>query len=348
MKFNPYNLRFKVLLFIFLAQSNLWAQEERLINKTFSVNDQTLIEIKNTFGTIHVTSWDEPQVEVKVEIAVRAERDSRLAYLMENLDVRFSQEEYRLMMRTETDVKTKGDESFKVNYRIKVPRKNKLEIGNSFGDIFIDDRLEPVEIDLAYGDLKAGDFTKGGELNVSFGKVEIGHFETGTLKLRYCDFFSLESASFLDLDQQFSDIEVNKVQDLQLESKYGSLEIGWLGEVVGDVKFTEVDIDWLDKSLKLDCQHTSNFTIAGVSKHMELIDIDGGFGSYDIDLEEGLSADFSADFEYADLRTYGVDVDYSVRIKEDHRRRYRGRIGKGESRARIIIFSDYGDVRLSQ
>ena len=164
---------------------------------------------------MHVTSWDQANVEVRVEISVRAERQSRVDYLLDNLDVRFSEEDYRLLMRTEPDIKTKGNESFKVKYRVKVPRGNELRIGNSFGDIFIDDREEPVEINLAYGDLKAGDFAKGGELKISFGKVEIGHFETGRLHLRYCDFFSVESASELDLDQQLSNVELNKVQDLR-------------------------------------------------------------------------------------------------------------------------------------
>jgi len=341
---------FKTLLFccVSVVGSFCYAQQDKLIEKTFDMDPQALIDIKNTFGKVHITSWDEPKVLVEVEILVRAGSDSRMEYLLDNIDVDFDRRDLRLSMTTQVDAKTRSNESFKVNYNLRIPRSHEMKIGNSFGDIFIDDRDEAVEVELSYGNLKAGEFKGGVELKVSFGKAEIESITKGKIYLRYCDFFSLKSAEKLDLDQQFSDIEILRVEEVSIDSKYGDLEVGDIKRIEGDIKFTNVDIDNLHRSLDLDCQYTSDFTIGKVTSTLENFQIEGDFGSYDIDLEDGLVCDFEATVEYADLRMYGVDIDYSLRLKEDKRSEYKGRIGNGNATAQISIYSKYGDIRVSQ
>ena len=342
--------RFKILVLclVFFVTNQAKAQSEKLIEKTFDISAEAIVDVKNTFGEIHITSWDESRVWVEVEILVKSGSDSRLSYLLDNIDVDFDQSHLRLSIKTDIDAKTRSNESFKVNYKLKVPRSNELKVGNSFGDIFIDDRDEPVEVELAYGDLKAGRFKGGGELKLSFGKGEVALLQEGEVFLRYCDFFSIEAADKLDLDQQFSDIEILNVDEISIDSKYGDLEIGEMNRIKGDIKFTNVDIDRLGKSLVLDCQYTSDFTIGSVATSLENLQIEGGFGSYDIDLDDGLVSDFEAIVEYASLRMNGVDIDYSLRLKDDKRSEYRGKIGEGDATSQISIYSKYGDIRISQ
>ncbi len=323
------------------------AQQEKVIEKSFKVSSSALVAIKNSFGRVQVTSWEEPTVALKVKIEVKSLSDSREAKLLEDIAIRFDEEDYRLSIETDIDIQTRGKESFQVDYEVKVPVGNKLKVSNSFGDIYIDDREAEVEVELSYGDLKIGNLDQGGELRISFGEGEVGRFASGYIDLRYCDYFSIESAENLILDQQFSDVEIGATNQIELESRYGSLEIAEVNVLESEVDFTNVIIEKLGKSLRMRGKYASDFTVEEVAREFDLIDIRGEFGSYTIDLEEGLSAKFYGDFEYADLRTYGVDIDFTLRRREDNHNQYEGNIGDGQGGV-IKISSLYGGLRLSQ
>ncbi len=335
-------------LMFFSTACTVYAQQGKTIEKSFEVEESTVVDIENTFGVVHISTWEGSTVKVKVEIEARASRDSRLQDMLDNINVEFHEGNYRLEMKTDVDIKTRGDESFSIDYTVQVPAGNKLKVGNSFGDIFIDDRQEEVDVKLAYGDLKAGRLERGGDLRVSFGKGEVDYFAEGNLDLQYCEFFSIEEAGEVAMDQQFSEVELRKVDQVEIDSKYGSLELGEVDIVDAYVRFTDFNIERLGRSIEMDCKYASDFTIDKVLSGFELIDIRGEFGSYNIDLEEGVVSEFKGEFQYADLKTYGVDMDYSLKLREDHRNRYEGKIGDGDSKAKISISSQYGNLRLTQ
>ncbi len=339
------------LLLAFAASSLLAAMQPavtKTIEKRFEVPGDARVEIVNSFGEVRVTSWDEPTVAVKIEVRTFSKRESRAKDMLDRIDVNFSESSYRLLMKTDIDVNTKGDEKFEVNYEVKVPDANRLKIGNSFGDIVLDSRREVVDIDLSYGDLKAAQLSGGGEVRIAFGNGQITSLRDGRIILRYSERFSLQNATTLELDQEYSEIEIEEVQELDLRGRFGEIAIDKADVIEGDLQFTGFSLETLSGALKLDCKHTSNFTIDNVLASFTLIDIDGNFGSYEIDLEDDLDAEFEAKFQFAELRSYGVDMDFSRKITEKNDSEYKARIGKGDPNRIIRIYSTHGDVRLTQ
>ena len=340
------NLVWSVMAFVPVEER--LSERSKTINKAFQLGNSDWVSVNNAFGQIHVTTWDESTVEVEVEITVESRYDNRLEEMLENISVDFQERSDGVFMRSNTDLNTRNNEKFEINYTIKIPPDNPLEVKNSYGDIYLDDRSGEVDVNLSYGDLKAGKLIKGGELKLSFGKGDVQAFGPGRIELKYMKFFSLDEAQSLELDQQYSELEIQKVNAIDMRSRYGQAEFGTVGEMDVNVHFTDFTIESLEKSLDMLAKYATDFSLDHVSQDFEFIDIEGNYGSYNIDLEEGLKADFKGDFKYASMRALGVDIDYSIRIEEQGKESYEAKIGGGHPSKRIHIASTYGDLRLTQ
>lgn len=324
------------------------SEKSKKINKTFEIGASDVISVNNSFGQVHVTTWDEATMEVEVEVTVESRYDNRLEDMLEDITIDFRERGDGVYMHSNTDINTRNNEEFEINYTIKLPRTNPLEVKNTYGDIYLDDRSGEVDIDLSYGDLKAGNLTKGGELKLSFGKGDVKSFDKGSIELKYINFFYLDRAQELQLDQQYSELEIGSVNSIDMRSRHGQAEFGTVGEMDVNVHFTDFSIESLETSLDMDAKYATDFNLDKVSKDFEFIDIEGNYGSYNIDLEEGLKAEFKADFKYASMRALGVDIDYSLKLKEQGTESYKAKIGGGHASKRIQIASTYGDLRLTQ
>ncbi|MDW3193231.1 MAG: DUF4097 family beta strand repeat-containing protein [Cytophagales bacterium] len=345
----------KLLLFscalIFMAYTSAdtsRGEKSKTINKTFEVDKNDIISIKNSFGQVHVTTWDESNVAVEIEVSVESRSDSRLQQLLDDISVEFDEQSDGIYMRTNLDVNTRSYEDFEVNYTVKLPGENKLDVKNEHGDIYMDDRSGEVDVDLSYGDLKAGKLAAGGELKLAFVNADIKGFGKGQIVLKHVNSFSLDEAEDIVLDQQHSEIEIGSVSIIDMRSRHGEVEFGTVGEMDVNIQHTDFVIESLEKSLDMFARHASDFSIDNVSENFEFIDIEGNYGSYRIDLDDGLKADFQADFQYATMKALGVDIDYSLHSKEQNKESYEAKIGGGHASKRIRITSTYGDLRLTQ
>lgn len=345
----------KLLLFswalIFMAYTpadTRRGEKSKTINKTFELDEADLVSINNSFGQVHVTTWDQSNVAIEVEISVESRYDNRLDDLLEDITVDFKEQSDGIYMRTNLDINTRSNEDFEINYNVKLPGKNTLEVKNEHGDIYLDGRSGEVDIDLSYGDLKAGKLVEGGELKLAFAKADIQSFGTGQITLKHVSSFSLDQAKDIEMDQQHSEIEIGSVEIVDMRSRHGEVEFGTVGEMDVNIQHTDFVIESLEKSLNMLARHASDFSIDNVSENFEFIDIEGNYGSYRIDLDNGLKADFKADFQYASMRALGVDIDYSLQLKEQNKESYEAKIGGGHASKRIRITSTYGDLRLTQ
>lgn len=338
-----------VLIFMAYVSADMVPSEKsKTINKTFDLEDADLVSVRNSFGQVHVTTWKESTVAVEVEISVESRYDNRLEDLLDDITVDFKEQRDGVYMRTNADVNTRKNEDYEINYTIKLPSSNRLEVKNTHGDIYLEGRTGEVDIDLSYGDLKAGKLTKGGELKLAFGKIDIQSFGTGRIELKHVNFFSLDQAQYIEVDQQYSEIEIGSVDKIDMRSRHGEAEFGRVGKMDVNLQFTDFVIESLETSLDMRAQHASDFSIDNVSENFEFIDIEGNYGSYNIDLEKDLKANFKGDFQYASMKALGVDIDYTLSLKEQGQETYEAKIGGGHSSKRIHIASTYGDLRLTQ
>ncbi len=340
-------MRYNLILALLLsAHLGLAIDVTKVIKKNFSVSSNTKLSVRNSFGKVHINNWEKSEFGVEVEVIGKSSREEKAQEIADRINIDIRESSDMISFETELDnIRTRNNEGYEINYTINMPSENPIRIINKFGDIYLDERFGEADIDVSYGALRADDLNEKSSVKVAFGKGSIDRFERGEIEIKYSD-VDIESSDQLEMDQQFSNVELNKVNDIELESKYGSVDLGIVGSADVDVSFSGFKIDELSGSLDMEAGYVSGFEIDLLRNSFESVYITGKFGSYDIRLEEGLSADIEAEFKYSDLKVRGADVDFHYRVKENNSSEYRGKIGGGDPNKKIVIRSSYGNCNL--
>ncbi len=345
------NSFFYAILFL-LLWSYSWArpneEKRKTIEKSYTVSDATELNFSNSFGKIHLETWDNKQVSVKIEIIVNASSESRAQDLLDKItiDIDDSNPKSELSFSTSIDGRNSGrGTSFEINYSVKMPKNNPLNLKNSFGDVYVGPLGGRVKLDVQYGNLNTGSLTGDADVKLAFGSgaSSIESFNKGELRLSYSK-LSIEELGDVEVNSQFSTLEVDKAGSMDLTGKYGDVEIGEIQNLVANINFSGFEIDKVHKEIELDIDYGGNITI-GLANTINRVDIKSSFGPLELELPVGLNANFEANLSFCDLKYDESRINFSKVMKEQNSSEYVGKIGKGGT-SLITIYSKYGSVRL--
>jgi hypothetical protein len=340
-----------VLFVIFFAGSvivHAESEKRKSINKTYKVSGSTVMKLSNSFGKMHVETWDKNEVKVNIEIIVRASNDDRAQDLLDKIDISIDDDNPSSSLSFVTSIgnnKSGRNTSFEINYDVSMPKTNSLDLKNSFGDVYLGDMSGDVDVNVQYGNLKAGSLTGDCDVKLSFGSgfSEIDAIKKGDLKVSYSK-LGVEEIGDLDVNSSFSTFENEKAGSMDLIAKYGEVEIEEIDVLEADINFSGFDLGKINKSLVLDIDYGGSLDI-GVSKSVKLLDIKSSFGPVNINLEPGINASVEANMSFCNLK-YDEDViEFSKIIKDHSSSQYEGKIGNGSGTI-VKIISKYGNVRI--
>lgn len=294
-------------LFTLAAGGEEDVRKKRAINKTYTVGSDDKLEIENQFGNVRVTTWDQKQIAVDIEIGVRASSEERAKEIMDELDVKEVQSGHIISFKTKVGEihnndgrRHKGeddDRSFYIDYVVRMPAGNRLMVENSFGNIEVGDFKGLVTLTSKFGSLSTGQLDNVDVIDVEFGKASIAGVANGKVIFKYCKESRIGKVNGnVRISSEFSHnvqfIVADNIQDLAVNESYSTVRM-----VVTKSLSAQFDV------------HTS-------------------FGSFHNDSE-------------FNIREKREDPDSGPHFDKD----YSGQAGDGK--ARIKIKSSFGTVRLS-
>ncbi len=340
-----------LLVVIFSAGSVLAraeSEKRRSINKSYQVSGSTMIKLSNSFGKMHVETWDKNEVKIDIEIIARASNDDRAQNLLDKIDVQIDDDNPSSSLSFVTSIgnnKSGRNTSFEINYDVSIPKTNSLDLKNSFGDAYLGDMTGDVDLNVQYGNLKAGKLTGDCDVKLSFGSgfSEIDEIEKGDLKVSYSK-LGVEEMGDMDVHSSFSTFEIEKVRSMDLIAKYGEVEIEEIDVLEADVNFSGFELEKVNKSLVLDIDYGGSVDI-GLDKSAKLLDIKSSFGPVNINLDPDINASVEASMSFCNLRYDEDQIEFSKIIKDNTSSKYEGKMGSGAGTI-IKIVSKYGNVRL--
>jgi hypothetical protein len=337
-----------VLFFASTMLAHAESEKRRSINKTYKVSGSTMIKLSNSFGKMHVETWDKNEVKVDIEIIVRASNDDRAQNLLDKIDINIEDGNTSSSLSFVTSIgnnKSGRSTSFEINYDVSLPKTNSLDLKNSFGDTYLGDMSGDVDLNVQYGNLKAGELTGDCDVKLSFGSgfSEIDALKKGDLKVSYSK-LGVEEMGEMDVHSSFSTFETEKVVSMDLISKYGEVEIEEIDVLEADVNFSGFELERVNKSLVLDIDYGGSVDI-GLSKNAKLLDIKSSFGPVTLNLESGINASVEARMSFCNLRYDEDMIEFNKIIKDNTSSEYEGKIGSGAGTV-IKIQSKYGNVRI--
>jgi len=344
-----------IMLVVLCALSNTlsarWADQaakEKTINKHYSVSSFDKLYIDNTYGEVHVNTWDKNEITVDVHIKVKAKNEASTQGLLDDIDIEDSRSSNKIMVTTSINKRhiTNENTDINIDYTINMPGKNGLDITNKFGAVYLDDFEGTLNLKLEYGKLKTKKLSgPEKDINVKFGGVDITSIEYGNLDISYSK-LTIDKAQTIDVKNSFEKTIINSVKQLKIKQRYGDLNIGSVEEISGSVEFANMDIDKVTKSSEMNLEYSSKASFGSVGADVSLFKIDAGYSGVSCMFDNGANLAGDIDISFGHFKNHSSNNSMSFEKEEtseySHEERYTGKIGAGAGKMRIK--AKYGDV----
>ncbi len=336
------------IMTLFLCTTNAPAREyeatkEKRMGKHYNVQFGDKLRINNTYGKVHINTWEKNEVSVDIVITTKAKTDEKAEKLMDRIQIDERNEDHILSYRTDVNNTNVINGNIEIDYTINMPRKNPLEVMNKFGDVYLDNFDASLRMEVTYGALRTEKLIGPDvRIKVSFGSATIEHLETGRINISYSK-LTIEHAGEIEVVNKFGASDITTVKKLQVDQQYGDLDIETVDEITGDVQFGGLHINKLNKSADMTLKYCGKASI-NAGKDVDALRVNGAFSTmyFKFDKDASLSADISTSF--CDLKSGPYDMYSNSKDEPSDRngRRYTGKIGAGKGTMRV--YASYGDV----
>ncbi len=247
MKIMKYKILTGLTVFVFLIPLGLRSQvyeRSRQETHTFKVYNETSLEVYNKYGNIHLFIWDKDSVKIKIDVQVKANKESKADKIFEYINFDISNTKYYIMARTQfkqrnsfwsevTDLANtlfSGNNKAQIDYFIYMPKDMQAKFENKFGNVYATDLSGVVRFKISNGDFKANNLKGHLDLKLSFGNASINRIVSANMNISYGE-LELESADELILESKSSTFNIQKLGSLNLTSRRDKFNIDEIGSI---------------------------------------------------------------------------------------------------------------------
>lgn len=331
--------------------------KEKTLNREYTVNSNAGLRVVNSYGNIDVVSWNENRIVIEVVIRTNGDNEDKVQKKLDEITVEFSGNGSLVTAKTIFGhnksgswswwKKHRSNVSMEINYTIKVPVTNTVDLSNNYGSISLNRLQGTAKINCDYGQIIIGELLgENNSLNFDYtNNSTIEYMKSGKINADYSS-FTLVKAGRLKLNADYTNSEILEVDNLNYNSDYGKLTVKKVNTLVGRGDYIPNRIGTVTGSLNLNTDYGS-ITIERLTSTVKDVTINSNYTGVKIGFDSNLSFDFYIQLSYASLR--GED-DLSV-IKTDkrnHRKTYEGYYNQQNSGTKININSTYGGVSFNK
>jgi hypothetical protein len=300
------------ILLVLMTINSLSGQndtETRSYTKRFHVGKETLLEVNNKYGSIHVTTWKKDSAYVQAEIKAIASNQTKLNTMFEGIRINFT--EAANIVRAQTDFTQninmlfenfKGmtnkiiqyDSRVEINYYINIPDYLNLTIENKYGDVYMERNSGDLSISVSNGSFMADSLGKGSTLKLSFCDATIAYVASGKLDASFSE-ISINETKELSFNSTSCRYKIKKAGILKLESRRDNFDIDHMESLFGNSYFTDYEIGTLRNEINFTTRY-GNLNIDNIEKSFRSININSGYTDITLGFDPNATYDF-------DLRT---------------------------------------------
>ena len=348
MKRSVFSVFLLVAMVVAIQSGYAQVEKKKEFSKTYEVSPNATLSISNKFGEVHIETWDQNTIEIQVTVTARKRNESSATNALNQIDIDFSQNSSGVEVETEISgsMNNRSGEKLTIDYEVKMPKSNNLDLKHSYGSLYVDDIEGDVDLKMSYGNMKIQAINSESEIKLSYGNGEIESLQDGELSVSYSN-ISIEEMGNVDLSSQYSNVDFEKSGDVSLSNRYGSVKINEVNSLKGSSKYGDLKIRRLHQSLVMDLLHGSGVKVDWISNSFNWIDIDASYATNSVLLfQRGFGAELEGYFKYCDLKYDKEEFDFSYVDKGNTSSEYKGRIGSASSSAKILLNSSYGNIRI--
>ncbi len=330
--------------------------KEKTIKKEFNVNSDALFKVKNSYGNLNITSWNEDRVVIEVRIKTNGNNEERVQKRLDEIDVDFENSSNLVSARTIFGDRgsswgwswgRRKNVNVQVNYTIKIPVKNSVNLNNDYGNIYLDRVDGHAKINCDYGKIDIGEL-RGRNNELRFDYTSRSNFEyinSGEIIADYSG-FTVEKAGNLTIKADYTNSTVNQMENLEYSSDYGSLEVREVNNVNGNGDYVGVKLGTVHGKVSVTSDYGS-LKIDQLAPDAGDVNIKTDYTGIKIGYHPEYHFDFEISAEYAGVS--GKDAfEINISKEKSSEKYYKGYYGSENSGNTILITTDYGGVTFYQ
>lgn len=326
--------------------------KEKTIKKEYDVNADALLKVKNSYGNLNITSWDENRVVIEVHIKTNGNNEEKVQKKLDEISVEFEASRSAVSARTIfNDNKSSwgwnwgknNNVNMQINYTIKLPTKNSVNLNNDYGSISLDRVDGHAKISCDYGRLEIGEL-RGRNNQLSFdytSKSTIDFMNSGTINADYSG-FSIEKAGDLTIKADYTNSTVSAMKNLDYNCDYGKIEIGEAGNVQGTGDYITVKLGTIHGNVDVSADYGS-VKIAEMASDAGNLQIRSDYTGVKVGYDPAYHFNFEIKTSYAGVSGKD-DFEMSISEVKNTSKYYKGHYGSSNSGNSVYITSDYGGV----
>ncbi|RIV30316.1 hypothetical protein D2V08_14500 [Flagellimonas lutimaris] len=330
--------------------------KEKTIKREYNVNSDALFKVKNSYGNLNITSWNENRVVIEVHIKTNGNDEDRVQERLNEIDVDFENSPSMV-----SAISRFGDRknswgwswgkrkkvSVQVNYTIKLPVKNSVNLSNDYGSIILDRIDGHAKISCDYGTLEIGELRgRNNELRFDYtSRSTFDYINSAEIIADYSG-FTIEKAGNLIIKADYTNAVVEEMENLEYSSDYGSIDVRNVKNVDGNGDYIGVKLGNVHGNVAINSDYGS-IKIDRMAADAGNLEIRSDYTGIKIGYDPGYHFDFEISTEYAGVS--GKD-DFEINISKEKssEKYYKGYYGQANSGNRVNITSDYGGISFYQ
>lgn len=325
--------------------STLKVEETRTIEKSFNVNAEATLEIDNRYGNITLTSWNKNTIEIKVEIQVNGINQENAKATLNAISVEFDAKKSWVSAITQvTNLKNFKRNTIKINYFVKVPKSNNLQITNRYGNVYLDEISGSTQFKLSYGNLTAGKLNNVvNNLNLNYmTSAKIDYLKSATILAKY-SIISINEAQSINTKSQYSDLRVEKLNELTCNMSFSNLYLTNIDKITSNLDYSNLKITNLYQYLNYNGDYGA-IAINRIKKNFNQIIVNGDYLSLNLGIENTAQYSFEADLRYGSIR-YPNNLEMSKVIETSSQKHYIGKTAQPSGKMSFNL--KYGGIKLN-
>lgn len=325
-------------------------KKQKEIVQSFRVGSSDLLQVDNRYGNITVTHWNKNEVEIRVKIEARANREEVAQRVLDRVSIELKKEGG--VVSGVTSFKSQNswsesndNQSLTIDYFISMPSALTSDLSQKYGNINLPQQNDgKCTLHIKYGNLNAGNFSKELDLEAKYGNVNMGHLSEARLEVGYVGNMTCKDVKILTIDSKYSKLDMGKIHQLQLEEKYGNFTIVSLDRGLIALKYGDGTIGFLKDELDIDNLGYGSITLKEVSSSFTHINAEARYGNLYMKIPEKTA--FTVEAENMKYGNYTIDGFHVTSSDSKERAYYRSEINAGGSRSIHFNGNNYSNLTI--
>ncbi|TDN82363.1 hypothetical protein DET49_12416 [Salegentibacter sp. 24] len=331
--------------------------KEKKVTKSYKVSPTDMLTIDNSYGNVDISTWDQNKVVIEVYIKTNGDDQEKVQQKLEDIHIEFNHSSSGVSAKTHF---TREDQSWwsslfnnssqvnmEINYVIKAPERNSMDIQNDYGGIYIDRLLGNAKISCDYGKIDIGELHGNSNL-LKFDYTRnshIGYIRNAEINADYSS-YEVEEADNLYVNADYTDSRIKKVTQVDFNCDYGSINIEKAKRIVGNGDYLSTKIGRVFEYLDLNLDYGS-LSIEKILKGVSKVEINTDYAGVNLGYDSEHPFNLRVKSSFANVK--GIEnIQIRKRHEENSSKLIEGYHLTENSGNSIFINTNYGNVTFNE